>query len=153
MASGKFPPPGWATETPHGGLALELRRSAGAELVRRIDLRSGGGRRVFVVGRQPGVADVLITEDEAVSRQHAAIVPRGEALYIIDLKSAAGTWVNGPLRHLPAPHSLHPRVCANLWLPIPRARAQTFDSMSSQVRRPHCPAVPRPLLCAQPLIC
>jgi pSer/pThr/pTyr-binding forkhead associated (FHA) protein len=89
----KFPPPGWATETPHAGLALEVRR--GDLLLRRHELRAGGGRRCFVIGRQPGVADVLVTDDEAVSRQHAAIVPRGDKLYLIDLKSLRGTFVNG----------------------------------------------------------
>jgi len=90
--SGKFPPPGWATETPHPALALEVRR--GDQVLRRHELRPGGGRRCFIIGRQPGVADVLVTDDEAVSRQHAAIVPRGDKLYIIDLKSLRGTFVN-----------------------------------------------------------
>eukprot|EP00962_Isochrysis_galbana_P052999 scaffold24468_cov90-Isochrysis_galbana.AAC.2 len=89
--SGKFPPPGWATETPHAGLGLEVRR--GGQLLRRHELRAG--QRCFVIGRQPGVADVLVTDDEAVSRQHAAIVPRGDKLYLIDLKSLRGTFVNG----------------------------------------------------------
>lgn len=64
-------------------------------MLRRHELPSGGGRRCFVIGRQPGVADVLVTDDEAVSRQHAALVPRGDKLYVIDLKSLRGTFIDG----------------------------------------------------------
>ena len=89
--AGKFPAPSWATETPHAGLALEVRR--GERTLRRHELPPGP--RCFVIGRQPGVADVVVGDDEAASRQHCAIVPRGERLYLIDLKSTRGTFVDG----------------------------------------------------------
>ena len=64
----------------------------GDDVVEKHDLSKG--KKSFVLGRQAGVADILV-KDEAVSRQHAALVHRGDALYLIDLKSAAGVTVDG----------------------------------------------------------
>ena len=47
------------------------------------------------VGEDGDVADVVVGDDEAASRQHCAIVPRGERLYLIDLRSTRGTFVDG----------------------------------------------------------
>ena len=82
-------PPGWATAPARQTIRLEVRR--GGELVHTHDLST---RKSFVLGRQAGVAHIHV-KDEAVSRQHAALVHRGEAVYLIDLKSAAGVTLNG----------------------------------------------------------
>jgi pSer/pThr/pTyr-binding forkhead associated (FHA) protein len=65
----------------------------------------GGGRRYELVGEQMSVgrdpeADVSI-EDPAVSYTHAQITRHGDALYLRDLGSRNGTWVNGALVSMP----------------------------------------------------
>jgi NADPH-dependent 2,4-dienoyl-CoA reductase/sulfur reductase-like enzyme/pSer/pThr/pTyr-binding forkhead associated (FHA) protein len=65
----------------------------------------GGGRRYELVGEQISVgrdpeADVSI-EDPAVSYTHAQITRHGDALYLRDLGSRNGTWVNGALVSMP----------------------------------------------------
>lgn len=51
------------------------------------------GRGVAIIGRQPGCAIYL--DSLAVSRQHARIVTEGDAIFIEDLGSSNGTFVNG----------------------------------------------------------
>ena len=88
MSSQKWEPPGWAT-LPTMAVRLEVHR--GGQILQTHDLSK---KKSFVLGRQAGIADILVPDD-AVSRQHAALVHRGAALYVIDLKSAAGVSVDG----------------------------------------------------------
>jgi ABC-2 type transport system ATP-binding protein len=48
-----------------------------------------------VVGRDPGVADVVLDRDHEISRRHAAFSPAGAGLTVEDLGSTNGTFVNG----------------------------------------------------------
>ena len=67
---------------------------------------SDRGRRIplnkdyQVVGREP-TCDVHF-DDPCVSRAHAALRRRGKAVYVEDLGSSAGTFVNGETAALPA---------------------------------------------------
>jgi ABC-2 type transport system ATP-binding protein len=49
----------------------------------------------IVIGRDPGVADVVLDQDVDVSRRHAAFSPAGAGLTVQDLGSTNGTFVNG----------------------------------------------------------
>ena len=82
-------PPAWATAPVRDTVKLEVRR--GEQVLETHDLSK---RKSFVLGRQAGAVEIHV-KDDAVSRQHAALVHRGEALYVIDLKSAAGLTVDG----------------------------------------------------------
>jgi hypothetical protein len=64
-----------------------------------IDFRLGGRglRRAeggLVIGRQSGLVDEAI-QDPTVSMRHARVIRRGGRLYIEDLNSREGTWVDG----------------------------------------------------------
>jgi ABC-2 type transport system ATP-binding protein len=59
----------------------------------------------LVVGRELGAADVILDQDEAVSRRHAAFSPAGSGLTIQDMGSTNGTLVNG--RRLTGTAALH----------------------------------------------
>jgi ABC-2 type transport system ATP-binding protein len=48
-----------------------------------------------VVGRDPGVADIVLDQDADISRRHAAFAPAGVGLTVQDLGSTNGTIVNG----------------------------------------------------------
>ena len=48
-----------------------------------------------VVGRDPGVADVVLDKDTEISRRHASFAPAGAGLTVQDLGSTNGTFVNG----------------------------------------------------------
>lgn len=82
-------PPAWATMPARATVCLQVLR--GEELVKTHDLTK---RKSFVLGRQAGIADLLV-EDEHVSRQHAALVHKEAVIYLIDLRSAGGTTVDG----------------------------------------------------------
>eukprot|EP00316_Scyphosphaera_apsteinii_P011912 CAMPEP_0119300670 /NCGR_PEP_ID=MMETSP1333-20130426/2575_1 /TAXON_ID=418940 /ORGANISM="Scyphosphaera apsteinii, Strain RCC1455" /LENGTH=437 /DNA_ID=CAMNT_0007302517 /DNA_START=14 /DNA_END=1327 /DNA_ORIENTATION=- len=82
-------PPPWAVPPPNPDLVLEQRK--GDQVLHTFELSK---KRCFILGRQPGVADILIENDEAVSRQHAALVPSSNSLYLYDLKSFRGTYHN-----------------------------------------------------------
>ena len=81
--------PSWATAASRPSVALEVRR--GEQVLQTHDLTT---RKSFTLGRQMGAVDIHVA-DEGVSRLHAALVHRGDALYVIDLKSAAGLTVDG----------------------------------------------------------
>lgn len=49
----------------------------------------------IVVGRDLGVADVVLDTDTEVSRRHAAFSPAGSGLTLQDMASTNGTFVNG----------------------------------------------------------
>jgi ABC-2 type transport system ATP-binding protein len=49
----------------------------------------------LVVGRDPGVANVVLDEDPDISRRHASFWPAGVGLIVQDLGSTNGTLVNG----------------------------------------------------------
>jgi ABC-2 type transport system ATP-binding protein len=49
----------------------------------------------LVVGRDPGVADIVLDQDADVSRRHASFSPAGDGLTVQDLGSTNGTIVNG----------------------------------------------------------
>lgn len=67
--------------------------------VRLIRARDGSvitvDRAQFRIGRDPGVADYIITDNTAVGRQHADIVQHNGACYIVDLDSVNHVYVNG----------------------------------------------------------
>jgi len=67
-------------------LAFVAGQKAGAELPVGSQL---------VVGRDAGAADVVLDEDDQVSRRHAAFSPAGSGLTVQDLGSTNGTFVNG----------------------------------------------------------
>ncbi|HLM86066.1 MAG TPA: FHA domain-containing protein [Solirubrobacteraceae bacterium] len=48
-----------------------------------------------VIGRELGAADVILDQDTAISRRHAAFSPAGGGLTIQDMGSTNGTLVNG----------------------------------------------------------
>ena len=48
-----------------------------------------------VLGRDPGVSDVVLDQDDEVSRRHAAFAPAGAGLTVEDLGSTNGTFVDG----------------------------------------------------------
>ena len=83
-------PPSWATDPLTSSRAmLEVRQSG--HLLKTHALAK---KKAYTLGRQAGTVDIHIA-DEAVSRLHAALVHRGETLYLIDLNSAAGVMVAG----------------------------------------------------------
>ncbi|HEY1357702.1 MAG TPA: FHA domain-containing protein [Thermoleophilaceae bacterium] len=49
----------------------------------------------IVVGRDPGVADVVLDQDSEISRRHTSFSPAGAGLVVQDLGSTNGTIVNG----------------------------------------------------------
>ncbi len=49
---------------------------------------------VMVIGRQDGVADILIHENTSVGRQHARLIQIDSGYAVKDLKSVNGTYVN-----------------------------------------------------------
>ncbi|WP_430883029.1 FHA domain-containing protein [Fusibacter sp. JL216-2] len=63
-------------------------------------LRSAKGQKlpldkdVMVIGRQDGVADILIHENTSVGRQHARLIQIDSGYAVKDLKSVNGTYVN-----------------------------------------------------------
>lgn len=62
-------------------------------------------RPQFRIGRDPGVADFIVTDNTAVGRQHADIIQRGESFFVVDLNSTNHTYLNGtqiqPLQEYP----------------------------------------------------
>lgn len=76
-----------AAEEPQGKpeVVVELR----GEEVLRVPM----GVENMVIGRDPSVQ--LHLDDLALSRRHASIERRGAAIWVVDLKSANGTFVNG----------------------------------------------------------
>lgn len=52
-------------------------------------------RPQFRIGRDPGVADYIITDNTAVGRQHADIVQHDSRCFVMDLNSTNHTYVNG----------------------------------------------------------
>jgi ABC-2 type transport system ATP-binding protein len=48
-----------------------------------------------VIGREPGVADIMLDQDTDVSRRHTSFSPAGYGLTVQDLGSTNGTHVNG----------------------------------------------------------
>jgi ABC-2 type transport system ATP-binding protein len=48
-----------------------------------------------VIGRDPGVADIVLDQDVDISRRHAVFAPAGVGLTVQDLGSTNGTIVNG----------------------------------------------------------
>ncbi len=48
-----------------------------------------------VIGRDAGVADVVLDQDSEISRRHATFSPAGAGLTVQDLGSTNGTFVNG----------------------------------------------------------
>ncbi len=59
-------------------------------------------RPVTTIGREG--SDILLLQDDMVSRRHAKVEQRDDALVLVDLDSTNGTFVNGA--RLQAPHTL-----------------------------------------------
>ncbi len=61
-------------------------------------------RPVTTIGREE--SDILLLQDDLVSRRHAKVEQQGDVLVLVDLDSTNGTFVNGV--RLQAPHTLRP---------------------------------------------
>ena len=88
--STRWQPPEWA-KLPTASRQPQLDIFQDGVKTRTIEL---SGRRSLVLGRQAELVDLLVA-DETVSRQHVAVVNSSSAPFIIDLKSAQGTFVAG----------------------------------------------------------
>ena len=135
--------PGWATIPAAPDLALECRR--GAEVLRTFPLKA---KRAFILGRQAGLADIHV-EDEGVSRQHAALLPRRDALYVVDLRSARGTYVDGKRIQPPEPHQLKEGSVITLGEAVPisyvvAGLAAAAAPPAAAAAPPKAPAAPPP---------
>ncbi len=93
--------PAAAGGVPHDGALPDLRfvADASGRGGPPIDFQVGGQglRRAdggLVIGRQPGLVDEAIP-DPTVSMRHARVIRKGGRLYIEDLNSREGTWVDG----------------------------------------------------------
>ena len=70
---------------------------------RRYLVRMKSGERVeitsenFLIGKDMRYCDYTVTDNSAVSRQHAKIIRKDDSDYVIDLKSTNKTYVNGQL--------------------------------------------------------
>ena len=84
-------PPSWATPPARGTVTLDVRDRASNTVLRTHSLAN---KPAFTLGRQMGAVDIHVP-DEVVSRVHAALVHKGDKLFVIDLKSAAGVAVDG----------------------------------------------------------
>lgn len=51
-------------------------------------------REMMIIGRQEGVADILIKDNTSVGRQHAKLIKLSSGYAVKDLKSINGTYVN-----------------------------------------------------------
>lgn len=94
-AAAPAPPPG-PQRAPMGELSI----SDGPRAGQRISLTE----LPLTIGRTPG--NMLVLDDSKVSRHHALIEQRGEALWIVDRGSTNGTTVNG--QPLVRARQLHP---------------------------------------------
>eukprot|EP01112_Ceratiomyxa_fruticulosa_P000850 TRINITY_DN1078_c0_g1_i1.p2 TRINITY_DN1078_c0_g1~~TRINITY_DN1078_c0_g1_i1.p2 ORF type:complete len:256 (-),score=55.17 TRINITY_DN1078_c0_g1_i1:303-1070(-) len=97
-----FKPPAWATPpSPSCTAVLSVQKSG--EEVDTIDL---AGKPFTVFGRHADVCDVVL-DHPSVSRKHAAMVFHTDGrLYLIDLQSAHGTFLNGERIKANSPTSL-----------------------------------------------
>jgi len=80
-----------AEDAAAGTLASESLRTAIYPLVKGAHAAARG--EIFTIGRVAGCD--LILPDPAVSKEHARIEVRREAVFLEDLGSTNGTWVNG----------------------------------------------------------
>lgn len=64
-------------------------------------------RPQFRIGRDPGVADYIITDNTAVGRQHADIVQHDGQCFVVDLNSTNHTFVNGQQVYPGTEYPLH----------------------------------------------
>lgn len=71
-------------------------------MVQSMVLESLDGRNVFnicqkefVIGKNAGMSEGIISGNPAVSRKHCKIVRRDEGFYLVDLNSSNGTYLNG----------------------------------------------------------
>ncbi len=67
-------------------LGFALSRQAGHKIPLNKD--------IIIIGRQEGVADILIDENASVGRQHAKLIKIDSSYAVKDLKSINGTYVN-----------------------------------------------------------
>jgi ABC-2 type transport system ATP-binding protein len=92
------PPAGDEVELPQPVMTRERRIPTMPVLVFVDGERAGEELLVdahVVVGRDPGAADVILSQDTEVSRRHATFTPAGAGLTVQDLGSTNGTFVNG----------------------------------------------------------
>ncbi len=93
-------------------------------------------RQELVMGRadtgdepRPGLdLAPYLAADQGVSRQHAVLVPMNEGLYIGDLGSKNGTWINGQFLEPGARHQLAPGDVVELGLLRLVVRSITLQS-------------------------
>ncbi len=87
---------------------FEVREGAGTG--RKLPLKEG-----FVVGR--ALENDFVVSDRRASRRHAIIEERGDKLYIVDLKSANRTYVNGvPISEQVLENGDMVRIAGNLFI-------------------------------------
>lgn len=82
-------PPAWAQPS-QLLVNAALEEWAGGALARVIPI---AGRASLIVGRHGGMSDVVLA-DQSVSRAHAAFISSAEALFVQDLGSASGTFLD-----------------------------------------------------------
>ena len=80
----RWQPPAWAKEPTPALVVLQYR---GDTLLQKLALKP-----CLILGRQPGVCDLVVEGDESVSRQHGALVGGREGIWLFDLKSTKGVF-------------------------------------------------------------
>jgi 3',5'-cyclic-nucleotide phosphodiesterase len=81
-------------------------------------------RQELIIGRSDTDTDAppgldlapYLAADQGVSRQHAVLIPMSEGLYVSDLGSKNGTWINGEFLEPGSRHQLEPGDVVELGL-------------------------------------
>lgn len=89
------------------------------------------GRSDAGTGAPPGLdLASYLAADQGVSRQHSVLIPMNEGLYISDLGSKNGTWINGEFLEPGTRHQLAPGDVVELGLLRLVVRSITLQSRS-----------------------
>lgn len=86
----KYDPPEWSC-TPVYACWLEILKEG--VIIGKIELSDDSNKPFFVLGRQADAVDVVL-EHPSISRQHAVLQHGPQGLYLYDLDSVQGTYVN-----------------------------------------------------------
>ena len=97
-------------------------------------------RPVTTIGREG--SDILLLQDDLVSRRHAKVEQQGDALVLVDLDSTNGTFVNGA--RLQAPHTLRSGDVIQIGSSSLTVRAEE-EKATRVMREPPPRAAPAPL--------
>lgn len=52
-------------------------------------------KETTLIGRDPAICDVVLENDSYVSRNHALLYKKGEKIFLVDLNSGNGSYVDG----------------------------------------------------------